>query len=68
MTIYGRTIAAQLRGTVEIAAAEVGPFVVISTDAGAFCINAERLAVETPHRVKAFTDSQGRVVTIQRTA
>jgi len=68
MTIYGRTIAAQLRGTVEIAAAEVGKFLVISHDAGAFCISAERLAVETPHRVKAFTDQSGRVVTIQRTA
>ncbi len=68
MTIYGSTIAAQVRGTIEIAAAEVGKFLVISTDAGSFCINAERLAVETTHRVKSFTDQSGRVVTIQRTA
>ncbi len=69
MTIYGRTIAAQVRGTIEIAAAEVGKFLVISTDAGSLCVDNQRLAIAagTHPKVRSFINQRGEVVTIQRT-
>jgi len=68
VTIYGRTFAAHVRGAVDISLSETGHSIIIATDAMFVSIERQPLALETPHRVKAFTDQSGRVVTIQRTA